>query len=66
MTGGGVGAPGEDKQKGSGGPPSLTGPGGTGGFGPGGFGGRGGQTGGGTPQVQYLRIRQQAIFTLEQ
>jgi len=65
--GGGVGAPGLDRQKGNfGGPSGAQGGGPVGGFGPGGFGGRGGQTGGGTPQVQYVRIRQQSIFTLEQ
>ncbi len=72
--GAGGGVPGEDKQRsgppGRGGP--AGGPQGPGGFGgpggpqgPGGF-GQGGRSGGqGTPQVQYLRIRQQAIFTLE-
>lgn len=49
------GGPGMGGPPGRGGGPGMMGPGG------GGFGGR---TGGGTPQVQYLRIRQQAIFTL--
>jgi hypothetical protein len=56
------------KAPGGGGPkaPGGFGPQGPGGFGPGGF-GQGGRTGGNqTPQVQYLRIRIQSIFTLEQ
>lgn len=71
-AGGGLGAPGEDRQLGRagggrGGPQGGPGgPQGPGGFGPGGFGQGNGRTGGGgTPQVQYLRIRQQSIFTLE-
>ncbi|MBC8064273.1 MAG: hypothetical protein H7Y17_05550 [Chlorobia bacterium] len=46
--------------RGQGGPPAGFGP-------PGGFGAPGGGRGAGqgTPQVQYLRIRQQTIFTLE-
>lgn len=68
---GGVAAPpGGDRQvapPGRGGPGRAGSAGPQGGFGPGGFGpGGGGRSGGqGTPQVQYLRIRQQAIFTLE-
>lgn len=67
--GGGVQPPSEDKQRG--GAPQGLGPGNPGfgpqGGGPGGFGQPGGGRtgGGGTPQVQYLRIRQQAIFILE-
>lgn len=73
--GGGKGAPGGiDRQRGGGfGPPQMgggpkggpqsggMGRGGQGQGGPGGFGGRGG----GAPSVQYLRIRQQSVFTLE-
>jgi hypothetical protein len=74
-TGGGrTGPPGDDRFQGGKGGPEGLGPQGGGGFGPqgpgrpgmGGFGAPGGQRGGGAPaQVQYMRIRQQAIFTLE-
>lgn len=64
--GGPQGAPGADRQRGGG--PGLGGrglaPGGPQGP-PGGFGQPGRTGGGGTPQVQYLRIRQQSIFILE-
>ncbi len=68
--GGGMMPPGSEKQRPMGGPrpPAGGGPqsGGFGPQGPGGFGGPGGRSGGsGTPQVQWLRIRQQSIFILE-
>ncbi len=66
--GGDPGLPGADRQGGRSGPQRPGGPpGGPGPQGPGGFGPQGGGRSGGpsTPQVQYLRIRQQAIFILE-
>jgi hypothetical protein len=66
---GGAAPPGSDRQKlpgmggqGRGGDQGLGGPG----FGGPGMPGGGRSGGGGTPTVQYLRIRQQSIFTLEQ
>jgi hypothetical protein len=66
--GGRMGPPGDDRQKGGfGGQEGTAGAAGAGPAGIGGRGGQGGARGGGQApaQVQYMRIRQQSIFTLE-